>query len=105
MQGGALTVFSGVPGFMIIHLVDKGFKRYLIRRGLSFEDHIAQLTQQSNGLVLLRRPIDSTDDYYDSNGVLCPPPAGHPLAPQNTNTLLLAKQANSCRQTSIERHK
>ena len=105
LQGGILSVFTGVPGFLIIHFLDKGFKRYLVRRGVSFEDWLALLTLQSNGLVQMRRPLDAGDGYYDSLGVFHNPPIRHPQAPPNSNTLLMDLPANACRQTGIERWK
>ena len=104
LQGGVREILSGLPGYMTINFGDKGLKRYLHRPGQSFEDMMDTISQQSNGLVLFRRPLDAGDDYYDPDGDMHPPPLRHPQAPQNANSLLMALQANACSQSGKVRY-
>jgi hypothetical protein len=104
LQGGVREILSGLPGYMPINFGDKGLKRYLNRPGQSFEDMMDIISQQSNGLVLFRRPLDAADDYYDPDGNVHPPPQRHPQAPQNANSLMMALQANACSQSGKVRY-
>jgi hypothetical protein len=95
LNGGMFTLLQGHPGFLVIFLLDKGFKRYLAGPGIDFLTIMQQIKQQTGGLVEVRLPLDAGDGYYDLNGNFHLPPIRHPQAPPNVQGLLMAKQANS----------
>ena len=106
LSGGLLTIFNGLPGFKTIHFFDKGFKNYMARRqqGQTFLQMFrANIMQQNNDLPDYRIPLDARDRYWDRNGVLHDAPVPHVNAPPQ-GRLLFARQANSTRFTTVERH-
>ena len=92
--GGLTEALSGLPGFFLIHLLDKGFKQYF---GIhqSFLDALTALEVRVGGRVKHFLPADPGDDWFDRIGQSHPPP----ITPPNLDRgkLLWEVQANSTR--------
>ena len=83
---------SGLPGFFVIHLFDKGFKQYL-GNNPSFLDALTALEAGVGGRVRHFLPADSGDDWHDRLGQAHPAP----VTPILRGKLLWDVQANSTR--------
>jgi hypothetical protein len=92
--GGLTEALSGLPGFFVIHLFDKGFKQYFGNL-LSFLDALTALEVGVGGRVRHFLPADSGDDWYDRIGQSHPPPVTPPNL--DRGKLLWEVQANSTR--------
>ena len=95
LVGGLNDVLNGLPDFFVVHLFDRGFKRYLLHGVLSFFDHLRAISLQTGGRVKFYCPSDAGDDYYDVVGQSFPPPPDPPGHVRGK--LLYEVQANSTR--------
>ena len=95
LTGGLRDVFLGLPGFYIVHLVDRGFKRYLAGGGASFLAFLQHVGNTTGGRVRYFCPLDSNDRYTDIMGQSFPPPATPPGMVRGR--LLFDLQANASR--------
>ena len=83
---------SGLPGFYVIHLFDKGFKKYFGNQP-SFLDASTTLEAGLGGRVRHFTPADVGDVWYNRLGQAHPPP----VTPLERGKLLWDLQANSTR--------
>ena len=69
----------GAPGYFMVHLFDRGFKRFFGRgAGLSFPAKLHNIEQQTGGRVIARFPCDIGEDWYDEIGNRQPTPVPSP---------------------------
>ena len=94
IAGGLTEALSGLPGFFVIHLFDKGFKQYFGNLA-SFLDALTAIEVGVGGRVRHFLPADSGEDWFDRIGQSHPPP----LTPPNMDRgrLLWEVQANCTR--------
>ena len=90
--GGFTDALCGLPGYFVIHLVDKGFKQYFGNQR-SFLDELTTLEAGLGGRVRHFSPADAGDDWFDRVGV----PHPVPVTPLERGKLLFDLQANSTR--------
>ena len=92
--GGLIDALSGHPGYLVIHLFDKGFKQYFGNQ-VSFLDTLTAIEVGTGGRVKHFVPSDTNDDWYDRVGQSHPPPVTPPNL--DRGALLWDVQANSTR--------
>ena len=100
IAGGFLEVLEGHPGYLVIHLFDKGFKRYIGPNNVSFFHMLSTSEARLGGRVRHFHPADHGDGWYDRHGILHPPP----ISPLNVGNLLWEVQAN-CTRAHVTAHR
>ena len=95
INGGLTAALSGLDGYFLIHIYDKGFKRYLGNNNVSFMDLLTNIETQTGGRVRHFFPSDMGDDWHDPDGQAHPPPPTPPNL--DRGKLLFEVQANSTR--------
>ena len=86
IAGGFLAMLWGAPGYFMVHLFDRGFKKFFGRgAGLSFPDKLRAIEQQSGGRVISRFPCDMGEDWFSDIGVRQP----SPIPPPNLRHVML----------------
>jgi hypothetical protein len=88
-------VFLGHPNFYVVHVLDRGFKRYLGAGGPSFFAFLDQVGIITGGRVRYYCPLDANDRYHDSLGQSFAPPQAPPGVVRGR--LLYEVQANASR--------
>ena len=95
MNGGLTRVLSGLPGFFIVHVLDRGFNRLFQGPGLSFLQRMAAITAATGGRVTVDLPVSARESWKDNLGQV------HPVPPAPLNmpmgNLLWDLAANSSR--------
>ena len=88
-------VLSGLPGFFVIHVLDRGFNRLLQGPGVSFLQRMAGITAATGGRVVVELPISPMESFKDNQGQVHPVPPTPPNMPMGN--ILWDLAANSSR--------
>jgi len=97
-----MDILEGLPGYVVYHVFDKGFKHYIGPNNQTFFDIVAGIQARTGGRVRFLVPLDLKDAWYDATGQQHPAP----IRPPNVDeaNLLWEVQANSTR-THVTAHR
>ena len=96
ITGGFKAVLNGHPEFLVVHLFDRGYIQYLVRRGQSFFDYMRGVEVASQGRVRYFHPLNTNHSWYDILGNKHPCPVDPPGLPPRGGALYDV-QANTSR--------